>query len=419
MAPRPTPETGLSLKITRLLGKGAKSHVYVVDASGRMSGTLALKWLQDTSWEASARFADEGALLLGLRHPMIPAGYMQLVVDGKPAILMELGVGVTGRELLDARGPLPVPAALELCAQLAEVLDFMHNASLDGRQLKLVHRDLKPEDIMIKVDGSVMLLDLGSARADLKGRKMLTAGLYQGDPRRAPGVAKNAQGFDPSIDTFELGLLLLELILGDLEIFPEGLSPTDLHARVDQLAELPREVRQLVNWMTAEASAHRPRPGQVIQRMRTMAAAAPGERLVERAGRLVEGVQKVRIAQGLRASGLVGAVLTEQPDGTWKRRSAYRDADEDDEMAAPAPSAPLPDTGRRRYGAPKETEFVRQDVRPPPAPLQPAPPAPPLVETPAPSKATPTTPWGVAVAAVVAAVMVLGALAVGAALLFM
>lgn len=403
MPPRPAPETGLTLQITRLLERGARAHVYVVEATGRLTGPLALKWLQDRGWEARARFADEGALLLGLRHPMVPAGHLQLELEGRPAILMELGVGVTARELLQARGPLSPPAALELCAQLARVLDDLHNASLDGRKLKLVHRDLKTEDVLVRADGSVMLLTLGSARADLEGREMLTAGLYRGDPRRAPSVAKNAPGFDPTIDTFEIGLFLLELVLGDLEAFPEGLSPADLHARVARLGGLPVELRQLVTEMTAESASARPRPGQVIDRLRAMAAAAPGERLVERASRLVDSVQQARIAQGTRASGLVGAVLVEQPDGTWKRRAAYLDAVEQDQAPEPV--------------GPSDTELVRQAVRPrpapPAAPPRPAPPPP----APAPAPAAPPLPWGVAVAAVVAGVMLLGALAIWAALL--
>ena len=121
---------------------------------------MAIKVLPDEfahDAERLARFEREAQMLASLNHPNIATIYGLEESDGKRFIVMELVEGETLAHRL-LKGPLPVDEALEVCRQIAEGLEAAHEKGV-------IHRDLKPGNVMITADDKVKILDFGLAKA--------------------------------------------------------------------------------------------------------------------------------------------------------------------------------------------------------------------------------------------------------------
>src|SRR5512139_3994680 len=146
-------------RITEKLGQGGMGEVYRAEDTN-LSRQVAIKVLPDEfahDAERPARFEREAKLLASLNHPNIATLYGLEESDGKRFIAMELVEGQTLAHRL-LRGPLPVDEALEVCRQIAEGLEAAHEKGV-------IHRDLKPGNVMITPDDKVKVLDFGLAKA--------------------------------------------------------------------------------------------------------------------------------------------------------------------------------------------------------------------------------------------------------------
>ena len=157
------------------------------------------------------RMRDE-ARLLGLLQDEQILGVSELVrVDGRDAVVMDF---VEGADLQDLRdiAPMPPRALAELGAELAGTLYRAHTAlhPTTGEALHVIHRDVKPANIMITARGGVRLLDFGVARAVFGGREAQTRGLVLGTFNYFP--PEIIIGADPTtaVDLFGLGITLWE-----------------------------------------------------------------------------------------------------------------------------------------------------------------------------------------------------------------
>src|SRR5207248_3065989 len=103
-----------------------------------------------------ARFEREAQTLAAFNHPHIGAIYGLEVIDGTPALVLELVDGQTLAERI-AQGPLPLDDALRMAAQIAEALEAAHERGI-------IHRDLKAANIKITPDGIMKVLDFGLAK---------------------------------------------------------------------------------------------------------------------------------------------------------------------------------------------------------------------------------------------------------------
>src|SRR5581483_12034145 len=141
------------------LGEGGMGVVYrAVDS--RLDREVAIKVLPAAfaaDAERVARFAREAKVLAQLQHPNIAAIYGLEEIEGTRALVMEL---VEGEDLAQrlARGALPVDEALAVARQIADALEAAHEQGI-------VHRDLKPQNVKLRADGAVKVLDFGLAKA--------------------------------------------------------------------------------------------------------------------------------------------------------------------------------------------------------------------------------------------------------------
>src|SRR5687768_13910510 len=146
-------------QVEEQIGVGGMGEVYRARDT-RLGRDVAVKVLPGVfvaDRDRLARFEREARALAALNHPNIATIHGVEEADGVRALVMELVAGETLAERI-ARGPLKVPEALALAAQIADALDAAHEKGI-------IHRDLKPANIKITPAGTVKVLDFGLAKA--------------------------------------------------------------------------------------------------------------------------------------------------------------------------------------------------------------------------------------------------------------
>ena len=200
-------------KVLGVLGRGGMATVYKV----RQLGTkrlVAVKVIDPSlagDEEIVARFRQEQALSARLRHPNLIAGYEGGRAAGRPYLVMELVEGGNLNELLGRSGPLPVAEACEVIRQAALGLQHLHEHGL-------VHRDVKPSNLMLTPAGEVKVLDLGLARhlhEPDAGERITAQGQFLGTlDYVAPEQCTDPHAVDIRADVYGLGCTLYELLAG-------------------------------------------------------------------------------------------------------------------------------------------------------------------------------------------------------------
>ena len=203
--------------IVRLLGSGGMGEVYEARrADGQYQGRAAIKRLKRGMDSAAVlrRFEQERQALARLSHPHI-ARLLDAGADttGLPYFVLE---HVDGRHLDEAARGLPLRERLGLFLQLADAVAHAH------RHL-LVHRDLKPGNVLVDGDGQVKLLDFGIAKAlDPTDGDTTQAGVRPYTPHYASPEQVRGEPVSTATDLYSLGVLLYQMLTGT--------RPTGRHA---------------------------------------------------------------------------------------------------------------------------------------------------------------------------------------------
>ncbi len=192
------------------LGRGAMGVVY--KATDPVLGrTVAIKTVnmaleQDGADKYEARFYQEARAAGGLNHPNIVTVY-DVGRSGDVAFMaMEFLEGVELRTLMDEGRPLPVSRAVSIAAQVAEGLAYAHEHGV-------VHRDVKPANIMVSGDGAVKITDFGIARMRAGG-ELTQTGMMLGSPKYMSPEQVIGKRADHRSDLFSLGIILYEMLTG-------------------------------------------------------------------------------------------------------------------------------------------------------------------------------------------------------------
>lgn len=234
-------------ELVELLGKGGMGEVWRAKqlSLGRMVALKVLPSRFSKDREFVARFDKEATALAALSHP----GIVQIIDRGQAGdhyyFTMELVPGINLREMMNA-GRLKLRDALRIGTQIARALDYAH-------EMKIVHRDLKPENVLVDTRGHVKIADFGLA--GMKGNERdisLTAtAVAMGTVNyMAPEQRRDAKNVDHRADLYSLGVLVYELLTGELpigrfkvpSIKTPGLDPS-VDEAVCQLLETEPEAR--------------------------------------------------------------------------------------------------------------------------------------------------------------------------------
>src|SRR5262249_31302066 len=218
--PVPAPLPGLPAElidhpvyeVERELGRGGMGVVYL--ARNKLMNRLeVLKVLQDRfadREESLKRFLNEVQLAARLQHPNIVTAYAAFQAGSAFVLAMEYVEGSSLAELVKRRGPLPVVHACAFARQVALGLQFAHEEGM-------VHRDIKPHNLMLSRRGEVKVLDFGLAKAVREQAKtgLTGAGTMRGTPDYRPREQiRDARAADIRGDLYALGCTLFFLLTG-------------------------------------------------------------------------------------------------------------------------------------------------------------------------------------------------------------
>lgn len=282
----------MAYKLLAVEGSGAYGTVVKARDLRRGRKIVALKVLREDHLDnprVLCRTRDEARMLTALDHDNIVKVYDLDERYGRPVIVMEWLEAYSLGDLIDRIGHgFPVGISCELIATAADALDHAWTR-LQGdppRPMRLVHRDLKPNNMLMSIHGVLKLVDFGLAHGDFDGKESNTVSMVLGTraymaPERLDG-AEDA----PSADVYALGLILFELLQGR----PMSLSLNPRHHAVRleeklaqlQLGTLPASaearLRDLIRALLEYEPEDRPTHGQTVaelQRIMAMASLSP------------------------------------------------------------------------------------------------------------------------------------------------
>jgi len=197
-------------ELEELVGSGGMSSVY--RAHDRLlERTVALKILHEQFTRDDdyvERFRREARAVAQLAHPNIVTVIDRGEQDGRQFIVFEYVDGMNLKELMTQEGPLSPREAIELALQVARGLSFAHESGL-------VHRDVKPQNVLLDADGRAKVTDFGIAHAvDVDG--MTITGTIMGTSNYIAPEQARGQPVDEQTDVYSLGCVLYELLAGEV-----------------------------------------------------------------------------------------------------------------------------------------------------------------------------------------------------------
>ncbi|MET0420595.1 MAG: protein kinase [Acidimicrobiia bacterium] len=224
---------GNRYRLIEPLARGGMATVWVAD-DPLLSRRVAVKILRADLAEddaTRARFRNEAIAAARLNHPNIVATFDTGDDDGTAYIVMELVEGTNLRHLLDERGTFPTADVVRIGREIADALDAAHEAGL-------VHRDVKPANVLVPPTGAVKVTDFGIAKAT--GADELTrTGTVMGTAKYLAPEQVNGRSADARTDVYALGLLLYEMCCGH----PPFGGETDVATAMARLTTSPPSIR--------------------------------------------------------------------------------------------------------------------------------------------------------------------------------
>jgi serine/threonine protein kinase len=259
-------------RIVRELGRGGMGVVYLAEHR-LMERTVAIKVINRSVLdhpEALARFHGEVKAAARLQHANIVAAYDAEQAGDLHMLVMEFVTGIDLAKVVEKKGPLPV---LHACHYVRQAALGLQHAFERG----MVHRDIKPQNLMLTPRGQVKILDFGLARMARKpqqGRGLTQADQFMGTPEYvAPEQATDARSADVRADIYSLGCTLYCLLTGRPPFVEETVVKMVL-AHIEKEAaplhevrpEVSPELSAVVARMLAKSPAERfQTPAEVVQ----------------------------------------------------------------------------------------------------------------------------------------------------------
>jgi eukaryotic-like serine/threonine-protein kinase len=324
-------------RVLSRLADGGMATVYIA-LDQRLDRQVALKVMRADLAEDEVfveKFRREARSAAKLSHPNVVAVYDQGEDEGQVFLAMELVNGLTLRQVMHSEGPLTPRAALDIMDPVLQALGAAHSAGL-------IHRDVKPENVILRDDGTVKVADFGLARAIATTTSTDQTGLLLGTVAYLSPEQVERGIADARSDVYAAGLVLFEMLTGSKAFIgdsPIHVAYQHVHSEVplpsSRLDTVPAGLDHLVARASARDPDRRPRdanellaemrqvrqalsPAELDQKPRVLGAAPDPTILLSRTAVVPAGRSSVgaALSRSVRGRSLPGA-------GLWQRhRSA-------------------------------------------------------------------------------------------------
>jgi len=242
-------------RLERKLGSGGMADVWLAEDQ-ELGRRVAVKILHEryaNDEQFVERFRREATHAAGLSHQNIVSIFDRGSVNGSYFIVMEYVEGRTLKELLVTRGPCPVPVAISYARQVLAALRYAHRNGI-------IHRDIKPHNVIVDREGRIKVADFGIARAGTTSQ-MTEAGSIIGTAQYlSPEQARGAP-VDESSDLYSTGIVLYELLTGKVPFTGESaveIAMKHLSQVPDPPSSIRREIPHDVDLVVLRALAKDP-----------------------------------------------------------------------------------------------------------------------------------------------------------------
>jgi serine/threonine-protein kinase len=238
-SPPPLPSAVLAhrYRLDRRLAQGGMAEVWLgTDLS--LSRQVAIKLLKPNLASdpiVAERFRREAVAVAQLNHPNIVAVYDAIADNGRQAVVMQLVNGKSLRQLLDEQKRLSPDLTIHIGSCVASALDAAHQAGM-------VHRDVKPGNILITPDGRVLLTDFGIAKGlEPAGDDLTNDNIMMGTAKYLSPEQVRGKRLDGRADLYSLGLVLYECLAGRVPF----LGQNDADTALARLQRDPTDITRL------------------------------------------------------------------------------------------------------------------------------------------------------------------------------
>jgi eukaryotic-like serine/threonine-protein kinase len=243
-------------ELEELVGEGGMSSVYRAHDTV-LERRVAIKVLHEhfsRDPEYVERFRREARAIARLAHPNVVTVIDRGEWEGRQFIVFEHVAGENLKAVISREGPLPVDRALELACQIARALAFAH-------ELGIVHRDVKPHNVLLDGSGTAKVTDFGIARALDSDDALTATGTVLGTGQYLSPEQANGERGDERSDQYSLGVVTFELLTGTAPYSGDNLMAVAMrHVRdpVPSVRALRPDVPERVDAVIARAMSKRP-----------------------------------------------------------------------------------------------------------------------------------------------------------------
>ena len=243
-------------EIIRSIGEGGMANVYLANDTilDRLVAVKVLRGDLSEDEKFVRRFQREAIAASSLNHPNIVEVYDVGEDNGKYYIGMEYVDGKTLKSLIKKRGALTLPEVVDIMLQLASAISCAHDSYI-------IHRDIKPQNVIILEDGRVKVMDFGIA-AQLNSNDLTQTNSVMGTVYYLPPEQANGNVTTTKSDIYSLGILMYELVVGRVPF--KGDSPVEvaikqMRERIPSLTDANPDIPQSIENVILRACAKNPK----------------------------------------------------------------------------------------------------------------------------------------------------------------